>query len=133
MARYRQLMIEGETGWHLMSPRNPWEALRIAWMLWRHPDKVAALVGVNQEYFLAHCKPIGAPIAEEKYEDALRLSEQAERWRREVENMKVRYARLSIVTEEQRAACPQALYMAGDTVLVWANEGDLFLRGTCVA
>ena len=55
MAKYRQLIIEDQTGWHLMSPSNPWEALRIAWMLWRYPDRVAALVGVSQEYMLAHC------------------------------------------------------------------------------
>jgi hypothetical protein len=52
MAKYRQLMVQGETGWHLMSPTNAWEALRIAWMIWRYPDRVAALVGVSQEYML---------------------------------------------------------------------------------
>ena len=35
-----------------MSPSNPWEAIRIAWMLWRHPDRVAALVGVEKEFSL---------------------------------------------------------------------------------
>ena len=68
MAKYRQLIIQGEDGWHLMSPSNPWEAMRIAWMLWRYPNKVAALVGVKQEYMLSQLKPIGAPIAEDKYE-----------------------------------------------------------------
>lgn len=49
MATYRRLLIvEGKEGWHLMSPSNPWEALRIAWMLWRYPDKVAALVGLKE-------------------------------------------------------------------------------------
>lgn len=57
MAKYRQLILQDDTGWHLMSPSNPWEALRIAWMLWRYPDRVAALVGVKQEYMLEHCKP----------------------------------------------------------------------------
>ena len=56
MERYRQLIVQDGNGWHLMSPSNPWEALRIAWMLWRHPDRVAALAGVKQEYFLAHTK-----------------------------------------------------------------------------
>lgn len=55
MARYRQLVVQGENGWYLMSPRTLWEALRIAWMLWRHPDRVAALVGVKQEFMLKHC------------------------------------------------------------------------------
>lgn len=57
MAKYRQLLVQDGTGWHLMSPSSPWEALRIAWMLWRHPDRVAALVGVKQEYTLANWKP----------------------------------------------------------------------------
>lgn len=83
MAKYRQLMIQGKDGWHLMSPSNPLEALRIAWMMWRHPDKVAALVGVKQEFMLAHCKPLGAPIAEERYEELLRLSEYAEKLHRD--------------------------------------------------
>lgn len=52
MAKYRQLISPDGAGWRLMSPSNPWEALRIAWMLWRHPDRVAALVGVTQEYML---------------------------------------------------------------------------------
>lgn len=55
MARYRQLMVQDDTGWHLMSPSNAWEALRIAWMLWRHPDRVAVLVGVKNE-FMIHLK-----------------------------------------------------------------------------
>jgi hypothetical protein len=57
MAKYRQLIVEGDTGWHLMSPTNAWEALRLAWLLWRHPDRVAALVGVKQEYTLEHWRP----------------------------------------------------------------------------
>lgn len=57
MAKYRQLIVQDGTGWSLMSPSSPWEALRIAWMLWRYPDRVAALVGVKQEYFLAHTTP----------------------------------------------------------------------------
>ena len=57
MATYRQLIAHDGTGWHLMSPSNVWEALRIAWLLWRHPDRVAALVGVSQEYTLANWKP----------------------------------------------------------------------------
>ena len=50
MARYRQLLIHDGTSWCLMSPSNALEAVRIAWMLWRHPERVAALVGVPQEF-----------------------------------------------------------------------------------
>lgn len=57
MARYRQLMVQGETGWYLINPRNPWEALKLAWYLWRYPDRIGALVGVSQEFMLAKCKP----------------------------------------------------------------------------
>lgn len=57
MAKYRHLMVQDEIGWHLMSPSNPWEALRIAWLLWRYPDRVAALVGVLNEYTLANWTP----------------------------------------------------------------------------
>jgi hypothetical protein len=60
MAKYRQLMVQGETGWHLISPTNAWEALRIAWMIWRYPDRVAALVGVSQEYMLENQTPHAA-------------------------------------------------------------------------
>ena len=60
MAKYRQLILQDGTGWHLMSPSNPWEALRIAWMLWRYPDRVAALVGVSREYTLDNWKPVAA-------------------------------------------------------------------------
>jgi hypothetical protein len=56
MAKYRQLTVQDGTCWSLMIPTNAWEALRIAWMLWRHPDRVAVLVGVKKEYFLAHTK-----------------------------------------------------------------------------
>jgi hypothetical protein len=67
MARYRQLIVHDDTGWRLMNPSNAWEALRIAWMLWRYPDRVAALVGVKQEYVVEHqtakkpsdCTPLG--------------------------------------------------------------------------
>lgn len=58
MAKYRQLMIQDKLGWHLMSPSSPWEALRMAWMMWRYPDRIAALVGVSDEYMLAHCRLI---------------------------------------------------------------------------
>lgn len=57
MALYRQLMVEGKTGWCLMNPSNPWAALKLAWLLWRHPDRVAALVGVEQEFLLGKRRP----------------------------------------------------------------------------
>lgn len=50
MATYKQLMLQGKTGWYLMNPRNPWETLKLAWLLWRHPDRVGALVSVDQDY-----------------------------------------------------------------------------------
>ena len=57
MAKYRQLIVQDGTDWHLMSPSNPWEALRIAWMLWRYPDRVDALVDLKQEFMLEHRNP----------------------------------------------------------------------------
>ena len=134
MGKYRQLIIEGADGWHLMSPSNPWEALRIAWMLWRHPNKVAALVGVTQEYTLTKLKPLGAPIAEEKYEELLRFSDQAEAWHRATQAESVRYVHASEVTDAQRAAGRNSpLATLGDMVLVWANEGDLCTKGTRIS
>lgn len=56
MATFRKLMVQDDTGWHLMSPSNPWEALRLAWMLWRYPDRVAALVGVKEAYMVQRCR-----------------------------------------------------------------------------
>lgn len=51
MARYRKLLIkDGEDGWFLMNPANPWECLRTAWLLWKYPDRIAALVGVKEEF-----------------------------------------------------------------------------------
>lgn len=55
MAQYRQLMIEGKDGFYLMNPSNFFEACRIAWMLWRHPEKISALVGVDKEWMIANC------------------------------------------------------------------------------
>jgi hypothetical protein len=57
MATFRHLLMHGRDGWYLMSPRGPIEALRIAWMLWRHPHKIAALVGVDQEFVLLTRRP----------------------------------------------------------------------------
>ncbi len=61
MATYRQLVVQDGKGWHLMSPTSPWEALRIAWMLWRHPTKVAVLIGVKDGYEIEHWMPLPAP------------------------------------------------------------------------
>lgn len=58
MAHYRQLIVQGDTGWHLMNPTSFWEALRLAWLLWKRPERVAALVGVKQEFVLGHLTPI---------------------------------------------------------------------------
>lgn len=59
MAHYRQLIVQGDTGWHLMNPTSFWEALRLAWLLWKRPERVAALVGVKQEFVLDRLTPIG--------------------------------------------------------------------------
>jgi hypothetical protein len=63
MARYQQLMVHDDIGWHLMSPTNAREALRVAWMLWRYPDRVACLVGLKQEFVLASLIPEPSPAA----------------------------------------------------------------------
>lgn len=49
MAHYRLLGQQDRIGWYLMSAQGPIEALRIAWMLWRYPDRVAVLIGANDE------------------------------------------------------------------------------------
>lgn len=56
MALYRQLMIANDDGteWRLLNPEGPLEALRLAWLLWRYPDRVAILAGATKEYWLAH-------------------------------------------------------------------------------
>lgn len=69
MAKYRQLIIQDAAGWHLMSPSNPWEAVRIAWMLWRYPDRVAALVGVSKEYKRKHWPPAAPELSDRTYLD----------------------------------------------------------------
>ncbi len=63
MARYRRFVSQGGTVWCLMSPRNPWEALRIAWMMWRYPDQIAALVGVPDDFVNTRLTPEPAPEA----------------------------------------------------------------------
>lgn len=50
MARYRTLSIQPPIRWCLLSPSTPWEAVKLAWYLWRHPDRVACLVGVPQKW-----------------------------------------------------------------------------------
>lgn len=56
MAKFRQVTVEKDTGWYLMNPENLIEALRVAWMLWRHPKKVSALIAVGNEYAVGHWK-----------------------------------------------------------------------------
>lgn len=45
----------------------------------------------------------------------------------------VSYSDAVNVTDEQRAAIPYELMRRGDCVLVWANEGELCVRGKRVA
>ena len=56
MAKFRRIMTsdDGGTDWFLSSPTSFFEACRLAWLLWRHPDRVAALVGVEKEYRIAN-------------------------------------------------------------------------------
>jgi len=65
MARYRKLIVQGKSGWYLMNPCNPWEALRIAWNLWRHPDRAGVLVSVGQEFIREKCTPESTKNTEE--------------------------------------------------------------------
>lgn len=56
MALFRKLMINEKNGWRLMNPKNPMEALIVAWYLFKYPDRVGALIGVEQEFMLAKRK-----------------------------------------------------------------------------
>lgn len=58
MATYRPIIVEGKDGWYLMRPTSPWEALRVAWLLWRHPSRIACLVGVQPMWIAANCRPV---------------------------------------------------------------------------
>lgn len=59
MAIYRQTIIkDGTTVWCLLSPANIFEALKIAWYMLRHQDRMAALVGVTQSFLDKSCKRI---------------------------------------------------------------------------
>ncbi len=64
------IIIQDSTGWHLMSPSNPWEALKIAWMMWRHPTRVAALIGVGLDYPGAHWQTVAVDPSAGKPDDA---------------------------------------------------------------
>ncbi len=54
MAHYRKFGRQEGTEWLLMTPQSLWEALRMAWMLWRHPDRVAILVGTPTGWLASH-------------------------------------------------------------------------------
>lgn len=54
MAKFRALMHSNDgVNWELMNPENLWEAMRIGWMLWRHPGKISALIARENEMTLA--------------------------------------------------------------------------------
>ena len=57
MANYRRLGTQDATDWLLMRPENAWEALRMAWMLWRHPKKAGVIVGSPAGWVDAHARP----------------------------------------------------------------------------
>lgn len=60
MASYRQLIIEGDDGFYLTNPSNFFEACKLAWYLWRYPEKVSALISVKDEFVIDKLKPVRA-------------------------------------------------------------------------
>lgn len=59
MSNYRRLgTTQNTTDWLLMIPQNAWGALRMSWMLWRQPDKAAALVGSTADWVDEHARPV---------------------------------------------------------------------------
>ena len=72
MANYRRLGTQNTTDWLLMSPQNLWEALRMVWMLWRHPNKAAILIGSPAGWIDAHARPVKLlrDIGEAEFQEA---------------------------------------------------------------
>jgi hypothetical protein len=61
MAKYRQLMIDGKDGFYLCNPANIFEAIHLAYLLWRYPEKVCALIHPAKEYVIEHFKVDNVP------------------------------------------------------------------------
>lgn len=64
MAEYRKLMLEGKDGFYLCNPSNLWEAIKLAWYMWRQPDKVAALIGLKEYWIKQNCEKDDEPQQE---------------------------------------------------------------------
>jgi hypothetical protein len=60
MASYTKLETHNATDWVLIRPQGIFEALRLAWMIWRHPDKAAVLTGIPPGWLDAHTLPVCA-------------------------------------------------------------------------
>lgn len=61
MALYKTLSVNPPVRWMLMSPATPWEAVKIAFYLWRYPDRCAVLVGIDEKWLKANTA-MSAPL-----------------------------------------------------------------------
>lgn len=51
MSTFCKLLRSDKDGrWYLVNPKNLFEALRVGWLLWRQPDRIAALIAPNQRF-----------------------------------------------------------------------------------
>lgn len=57
MARYISKNINGQDGWYLLSPEGVWEALKLAWMMLRYPDRCAILARLEEKWTYANLRP----------------------------------------------------------------------------
>lgn len=64
MALYKTLSINPPVRWMLMTPVTPWEALKMAWYLWRYPDRCAALVGIDEQWLKTNASEAPAQASE---------------------------------------------------------------------
>lgn len=52
MANYRTVFTDEETEWCLVSPKNLFEVIKLAWYIWKYPDKSAVFMGIDKSYRL---------------------------------------------------------------------------------
>lgn len=57
MARYISKTINGQENWFLLSPENLWEALKLAWMMLRHPERCAILCKLDDKWTYENLRP----------------------------------------------------------------------------
>lgn len=57
MANYKKLKTEDGLVYSLMSPQSLLESLRMAWLMYRHPDRLAALAITPQTWFEENTTP----------------------------------------------------------------------------